>query len=229
MTAVHDVGVLWVLALGLVFAPLNWIAVGRGVKRLEYVCKPATLALFLIAALMLANWMGWTWVATWFVAALLLSLIGDVLLMLPGDRWFLPGLLAFLLGHIAYIVGFNATLPPPEAFILLPFLAILDWVILRKLVASVQASKVPEMRVPVIFYGVVLTLTMFSGLATWLRPGWGWEARMAASVGGILFLVSDVMLAWVRFVHRSRPLAVAVMVTYHLAQLSLLLVIGLAP
>jgi uncharacterized membrane protein YhhN len=229
MTAVRDVGALWVLGLGLIFALLNWIAVGRGMKRLEYVCKPATLTLFIIAALMVANRMGWTWVATWFVAALVLSLMGDILLMLPGHRWFLPGLLAFLLGHVAYIIGFNATLPPPAAFILLPFLAILDWVILRKLVAGVQGSGVPEMRLPVIFYAVVLTLMIFSGLATWFRPAWAWDARMAASVGGVLFLVSDVMLAWHRFVHRSRLLAVAVMVTYHLAQLSLVLVIGLAP
>ena len=229
MTAVRDAGVLWVLGVGLVFALLNWAAVARGMKRLEYVCKPATLTLFIIAALMLADRVGWTWVATWFVPALVLSLLGDILLMLPGDRWFLPGLVAFLLGHIAYIVGFNATLPPPAAFVLLPFLALFDWVILRKLVGGVEASGVPEMRLPVILYAVVLTVMAFSGLATWFRPAWGWDARMAASMGGVLFLASDVILAWCRYVRRSRVLSVAVMVSYHLAQLSLVLVIGLAP
>ena len=42
----------------------------------------------------------------WFVAALVLSLAGDVFLMLPKDL-FVFGLGSFLLGHIAYIVGMH--------------------------------------------------------------------------------------------------------------------------
>ena len=42
----------------------------------------------------------------WFVAALVLSLAGDVFLMLPKDL-FVFGLGAFLLGHLAYIVGLH--------------------------------------------------------------------------------------------------------------------------
>ena len=42
----------------------------------------------------------------WFVAALVLSLVGDVFLMLPQDL-FVFGLGSFLLGHIAYIVGMH--------------------------------------------------------------------------------------------------------------------------
>ena len=45
-------------------------------------------------------------VRAWFVAALVLSLAGDVFLMLPQDL-FVFGLGSFLLGHIAYIVGMH--------------------------------------------------------------------------------------------------------------------------
>ena len=41
----------------------------------------------------------------WFVAALVCSLAGDVLLMLPTDR-FVAGLAAFLVGHLCYVAGF---------------------------------------------------------------------------------------------------------------------------
>ena len=41
------------------------------------------------------------------MAALALSLAGDVFLMLPSDQ-FVPGLASFLLGHIAYIVGLQS-------------------------------------------------------------------------------------------------------------------------
>ena len=40
-----------------------------------------------------------------FVAALICSLTGDVLLMLPSDL-FVAGLAAFLAGHLCYLVGF---------------------------------------------------------------------------------------------------------------------------
>ena len=41
----------------------------------------------------------------WFVAALVFSLAGDVLLMLPREQ-FVAGLSAFLVAHLCYIVGF---------------------------------------------------------------------------------------------------------------------------
>ena len=43
---------------------------------------------------------------TWFVIALVFSLLGDIFLMLPSDK-FVFGLGAFLLGHVAYTVGLN--------------------------------------------------------------------------------------------------------------------------
>jgi hypothetical protein len=75
-------------------------------------------------------------------------------------------------------------------------------------------------------YGVMLSLTLFSGWATWFRPDWSTSARTLVSAGTTLFFCSDLMLAWDRFVHRSRVLQVAVIVTYHLAQLALALVVG---
>ena len=52
----------------------------------------------------------------WFVAALVCSLAGDVLLMLPSDR-FIAGLAAFLVGHLCYVAGFWAHGPGGIAFL----------------------------------------------------------------------------------------------------------------
>ena len=41
----------------------------------------------------------------WFVAALVCSLVGDVLLMLPREQ-FVAGLSAFLVAHVCYLAGF---------------------------------------------------------------------------------------------------------------------------
>ncbi len=49
---------------------------------------------------------------TWLVAGLLLSLIGDVLLLQKGSGWgFRLGLVAFLLAHVAFMLQFFALEP----------------------------------------------------------------------------------------------------------------------
>ena len=51
-------------------------------------------------------------------------------------------------------------------------------------------------------------------------------AAIATAIGGVLFLASDSLIAWERFVRRLPHGPLAVIVTYHLAQA--LILIGLA-
>ena len=94
------------LIVAAILAAGDWVAVARGIARLEYVCKPGALAALIGVALTLDPSHGD--VRAWFVVALALSLAGDVFLMLPSDR-FVAGLAAFLLAHVAYVIG------PPNA------------------------------------------------------------------------------------------------------------------
>src|SRR5438067_2095120 len=87
-----------------VFALLDWLAVSRSVRPVEYVAKPATLLALLVYA-------GCGHPSPWLVAALAFSLLGDVFLMLPADL-FLAGLAAFLVAHLAYIGAFAGPVMP---------------------------------------------------------------------------------------------------------------------
>ena len=98
--------------VALVLALVDWVAVACGQRRLEYVFKPATLAAVWAWAWLLTRGPHDAWQARFFLPGLAFSLVGDVILMLPGERFFLPGLVSFLLGHLCYIVGLNPTLPP---------------------------------------------------------------------------------------------------------------------
>ena len=73
-------------------AVVDWVAVARDDRRLEYAAKPAVLAALTAAAAVLpaghTDLVDRRW---WFVAALACCLVGDVLLMLPRDL-FVPGL-----------------------------------------------------------------------------------------------------------------------------------------
>jgi uncharacterized membrane protein YhhN len=183
-----------------VLAPLDWIAVARRSAALEYATKPAAVAALLLWAA------GASHPAAALEAALVFSLIGDVLLMLPSDA-FLPGVAAFACAHVAYVAAFSA-----------PLRARLAWLAVVLLVGApatarlLRAAPGRGLRVALAAYGLLLALMAASALAS---------GSARAAVGGVLFLVSDTLLAWNRFVRRPDFGHTAVMVTYHLAQLAL--------
>jgi uncharacterized membrane protein YhhN len=184
-----------------VFAVVDWFAVSRERRRLEHVAKPATLAAVLVYA---ASSPG---PSPWLIAALALSLLGDVYLMLPDDR-FIAGLSAFLLGHLAYVVAFAS---PPGA--------VLVWFAIVLLATSPFAVRILRgapsgggFRPAVIVYMLVIAVMVASALAS---------GRWSAAIGAVLFLCSDTMIAWSRFVAPFPAAAVAIIVTYHLGQWAL--------
>lgn len=206
---------LW---LALLFALLNWLAVARQMPRLERVAKPATLALLTL----------WFWQAVLpvqsastiaFLAGLIFSLAGDVFLLFP-DAHFLKGLIAFFLAHLAYLVAFNPGGPWLEARTTLLALAIalLAFFLTRRIVAGLRGSGRSSLVVPVILYAIVLSLTLWSTVATLFRPTWPLRGALLAAIGGTLFFISDALLAWNRFVQPLRYGRLVNMVSYHLAQ-----------
>jgi uncharacterized membrane protein YhhN len=210
-----------VLVVALIVAVIDWLAVARNQRRLEYIFKPATLAVVLLGAWLLTRGPHDTWQAYFFLPGLALSLVGDVFLMLPGERFFLPGLVAFLLAHICYVVGLNPTLPPWPAFALLVVVAAIGLALYRGIAAGLRHRGKAELLAPVALYSVVLSLMLFSAWAVLFRPEWTGLRRGLAIVGATLFFVSDAMLAWDRFVEPSPSARLRVMITYHLGQVAL--------
>lgn len=218
-----DIVSLW-MPLGV--AALDWMAVGRQWRRLEYIAKPGVM-LALLAWLGAHAWRagahpGGELPLALFAAGLALSLAGDVFLMLP-PRYFLAGLVAFLLGHVAYIAAFNANgLPPLEAALLaaVPVALAALW-ITRRVLAGLKAGGRPRLRGPVVAYIVVISLMVVSALATLARPDWMGGAAVLASIGALLFMLSDTLLAWDRFVQPLPNGRLMNITTYHVGQLLL--------
>jgi uncharacterized membrane protein YhhN len=200
------------LALTLVAACGDWIAVHQGATALEYVCKPLTMVLLVFTALALDP--EDPTARAWFVVALLLSLAGDVFLMLPQDL-FVFGLGAFLLGHIAYIVGLHVEGVDGARFLVgivlvMAVLAVLGTIILR----GVRAGPDPGLAGPVVAYMFVISAMVASAIGV---------GSPFAIAGAGLFYVSDALIAWNRFVRETPHAPVTIMVTYHLAQVGLVL------
>lgn len=142
---------------------------------------------------------------------LLLSTLGDVFLMLPGD-WFVFGLGSFLCAHIAYLVGLTRRAPWFAAVWPYPAYAALAAVVL-----SVLWPHLPgELRVPVIVYVVVLAAMAAQAAAVWrCRPS---RATALAALGGAFFVASDATLAIDRFAAPFAASSLAVLATYWIAQ-----------
>ena len=200
------------LTLALVSAAANWAAVHAENTTLMYVAKPLTMVLFIAAAMALE--VDDPAVRTWFVLALVLCLAGDVFLMLPQDL-FVFGLGAFLLGHLAYIVGMHVDgVEVPRFFIgiviVMGALAVIGSAVLR----GVRAGPEPKLAGPVVAYMFVISAMVASAIGT---------GHWAGVAGASLFYASDALIAWNRFIKPTLCGPVTIMVTYHLAQLGLVL------
>jgi uncharacterized membrane protein YhhN len=199
------------LALTLAVAMADWWAVGTDHQVVEYVAKPLTMVMLIAVALALD--VSSEMVLGAFVVALVLSLVGDVFLMLPGEQWFVFGLGAFLAGHLAYIVGLVMDGITGRALLVgLVLVGAAVFLIGLKILRAVRGSDAPELAIPVTAYIGVISVMVACAAGT---------LQVFAIVGAILFYTSDALIAWNRFVKAYPWGRVAIMVTYHLGQMGL--------
>jgi uncharacterized membrane protein YhhN len=206
-----------VVALG------DWFAVSRRRHRIEYVAKPLTLALIAGAACFADLGAAKPWV----IAALVFGLLGDIALLFtdesrPSDEAqldppFLIGLGCFLLGHLAYVIAFTRHGLHPIQLLAGALVVVgAATLALPRILRGAREEGGPQLMAAVAGYAVVLLAMVTLGFGT---------AAVATAFGALLFLASDLTLAWGRFVQPLLRGPVIVAVTYHLAQA--LIVIGL--
>jgi uncharacterized membrane protein YhhN len=207
--------------IALIFAGLDSLALWKKWLRLEYLAKPAVmLVLFL-----------WLWISTglsraplWFGIGILLSLTGDVLLMISLDRFFLAGLMVFLLAHVAYLIGFNTPVPEISAwgFILAIMVGLGSMRIVRRILIALTANGQVRMRAPIIIYGTVISLMLLSAMMKLTDLTWNTGAAALVGVGAFLFYISDIILAWNKFVSPIQHGRIYNIGAYHLGQIALI-------
>jgi uncharacterized membrane protein YhhN len=187
----------------------NWYSRVKVNDRIERISKPLTTIGAIAIAALADGPRSATIVA---VVALVLCLIGDVAL-LPAVDQFVVGLAAFLLGHIAFIVmfalrGFDRWTVSGVAIV--GVAALLG----TAAVPIVRGASAKGLGIPVRAYLVVISSMCVLGWATgnWL-----------IMVGATAFIVSDSILGWGQFVAERRWMHLAIMVSYHVAIVSIAL------
>lgn len=194
------------------FAVTDWWAVARNNRRVEFVMKPATMIAFVAVALLIHPESGAE--RNWFVAALALSLAGDVFLMLR-ESLFVPGLAAFLLAHLAYIGGLRLEVHSATAVVIAAaVMLVVGGGLGSRVVRALRAGPHRDLSAPVIGYMLVISAMVATALAT---------GDVVAALAALVFYSSDALIAEDRFVHPRTGQPVAIMVTYHAAQAAFVL------
>lgn len=198
---------LW-LALGLFGAGLFFVGVHLQQATLCLLAKP-----FPVLALI-----GWlqdsadTPLRRPIQLGLSLSLAGDILLAWPGDL-FLPGLCAFLFAHLVYLHAFTRDCKRP------------GWIALGiagglagSMYGLFYLAGLGALEVPVLFYSLAIAAMLWRALA---RPGEHVIERRSAwfgALGALLFVISDALIGFDRFILQIPAGAYAIHLCYWLGQ-----------
>lgn len=200
------------LVVAALLAVLDWVAVARASKPLEYVAKPGATAAMFATVAMFNGPGGAPWIL--LLVALALCLAGDVFLMLPTDA-FVPGLGSFAVAQVMFALSFvvdgiDGTRLAIGLLLVVPAAVFLA----RRFVGALRRGGKPELVVPVSVYLVVICAMAVSAIT---------GGSAVAIAGAVLFMVSDSLIAESRFVRERRWHPVGIMVTYHLALVGLVL------
>jgi uncharacterized membrane protein YhhN len=210
------VGVSLVLYLRAIYLGPEWQV---------YLFKPLTTTLILAGAVLAARRQPRGSAAARYgrsiCVGLLCSVAGDVLLMLPSNR-FVAGLGAFLLAHLCYIGAFTSQAEPRATWrVGIPYVLVLA-VLLAFLLPYTEG-----LRLPAAVYAAALVGMAWQGAERWHAVRGSGPA--AAAAGGALFIASDAALAADRFVAPFDAASLVIMGTYVAAQWLIAASIGPVP
>jgi len=151
-------------------------------KFIHYTFKPLTMIMIISLSWekMMASPAAYSYL---ILSGLCLSLLGDIFVMLPRNKFIKQGLMSFLAGYLLYILAFSRNI---RAVSFLPLVLILA---LGAVVYLYLYGKLDSMRVPVLIYVFVVTILAWLAINRYLN--FHDQKSLFVMVGGILLLFSE--------------------------------------
>jgi len=178
-------------------------------SKLKYLFKPLTTILVITIAIIL-QYESESVYGYLIIAGLVFSLLGDIFLMLLNDK-FVQGLASFLVAHIFYIIAFSSGFGP-----FLEFGYLIPAIIYASVFLWILLPKTGKMKIPVMVYAIVLMVFLWQALGRFYYLGN--QASLYIIIGAVLFVISDTILAYARFVKDFNLSPTLIHVTYWGAQ-----------
>ena len=192
------------LAVVVVVAVVDWLAVVGRRETLESVAKPGVM----LALIALAASGEWSPLLGFVIAALACSLIGDVLLLPSIDR-FVAGLAAFLVAHVLYLAGFVAAGQTPALLLAGVVLTTIVTARIGRPILDAAAAEDRRLGQAVLSYLLALAAMAATAIGT---------GEVAIALGALIFVASDAVLGWNKFVDELGHGRITVHVLYHVGQ-----------
>jgi uncharacterized membrane protein YhhN len=131
---------------------------------------------------------------------------------MQGDwliTWFIFGLSSFLVGHLFYVGGFLTKWRYSRVRLMMILPIAVYAIYMGSTIIHHLSKGETSLIVPVIFYITVISTMVWSAIMT---------ANKSAIIGSVLFMISDSILSWNKFVSHISYSDVLIMTTYYLAQ-----------
>lgn len=203
------------LCFGAIAGAQLGMSLGAEWRWLHYLTKPVATALLMLAVLSLPEPFSVHY-RNAIASGLAFAIGGDFFLMLPGD-YFIAGLVCFLLTHCAYIYAllFEQVTVKPLIFIIFALIA-------GAIFAGLWQALPAGLHIAVALYAAALALMaalavnracVITNAETRIK-----QAAQIAALGGILFVISDTILAYGRFRFNIPLNPLWVLGTYYAAQ-----------
>tara|TARA_Y100000031_G_scaffold146702_1_gene180903 strand:+ start:165 stop:785 length:621 start_codon:yes stop_codon:yes gene_type:complete len=181
----------------------------RNKQILVYIFKPLTMIFIILLAVTESNALNVSYRIT-IIAALVFSLMGDIFLMLPKNR-FIHGLLSFLIAHLFFIYAFSSNLGTP-----FHFWSFIPVILFFLTMVRILWSHLGKMKILVIIYALIISTMLLSSIELWLQQKEAWSSFVIA--GGLLFCCSDSLLGYNRFAKPLKNAQFFILTTYYAAQ-----------
>lgn len=166
--------------------------------------KPATTILIIIIPIVFGRSLRSSYMKL-TMTAFVFCLLGDILLL--RDTMFIAGLIAFLVGHILLILSFRKLNKTP-----LNTIACLCIIGIASGYFLFIKQHLGALQIPVLAYVIVISLMSIVGLSLYLSSRQ--RKDMWLVVGVLLFMLSDMILAYNKFIQPFTWSSAAILSTY---------------
>ncbi|MCK4534564.1 MAG: lysoplasmalogenase [Syntrophobacterales bacterium] len=156
--------------------------------------KTVLSSLFIVAVLVQPHLISGYY--NFLLAGLIFCLLGDVFLALPQKGMFLAGLVVFLTGHVLYVFGFLRVTEIGQW----AGMGSLVIIAVSGLVYFLLRTYLGRMKIPVIFYMIVISVMLAGAWAVFGDCGLAGSGKIMVFAGALLFYLSDLFVARHRFV-----------------------------
>jgi uncharacterized membrane protein YhhN len=209
----------WII-LFIVILLTDLFAVYTGNETLRYITKPLLMPLLIIYFLAETNSFT-SPLKKWIMLALVFSWAGDLLLMFESifSNFFIFGLIAFLIAHIFYILFYENIIR--KEGLNKNYWWFLPVIIYYIALIYLLSPHLGDMKLPVRIYGIVICYMLIQALQAGRIKDLGAATLMIG--GAVLFITSDSILAINKFYESFEYAGIAIMLTYGIAQLLVIL------